>query len=82
MDMSNLRSKLNWYKKFKNEVLPQLLRFLTDYSQDDIKRWDRDGRQSMVRMLDKSKRIYKIEVKQQVDGQRVMTEFLRAPAEE
>jgi hypothetical protein len=80
--MSNLRSKLEWYKKFKNEVLTQRLRFLTDYSQDDIKRWDRDRQQSMVRMLDKSKRIYEIEVKQRVVGQRVMTKFLRAPAEE
>jgi hypothetical protein len=82
LEMSNLRSKLEWYKKFKNEVLPQRLRFLTDYSQDDIKRWDRDRRQSMVRMLDKSKQIYEIEVKQRVVGQRVMTEFLRTPAEE
>ena len=79
LEMSNLRSKLEWYRKFKNEVLPQHLRFLTDYSQDDIKRWDREKRQSMVRMLDKSKRIYEIEVKQRVAGQRVMTEFLRAP---
>ena len=82
LEMSNLRSKLEWYKKFKAEVLPHRLRFLADYSQDDIRKWDRDRRQSMVRMLDKSKRIYEIEIRQKVAGQRVMTEYLRTLAEE
>jgi hypothetical protein len=63
LEMSNLQTKLEWYKKFKNEVLPHRLRFLAEYTQDNIRHWDRDRRKTMVRMLDKSKRIYEIEIK-------------------
>ena len=82
LEMQNLRQKLGWYKKFKEEVLPHRLRFLAEYSDDDIKRWDRDRRKTMVRMLEKSRRIYEIENKQRVKGQRVMTEFFRTSFQE
>ena len=82
LEMQNLRQKLEWYKKFKEEVLPHRLRFLAEYSDDDIKRWDRDRRKTVVRMLDKSRRIYEIENKQRMKGQRVMTEFFRTSIQE
>jgi hypothetical protein len=77
LEMSNLREKLEWYRKFKNEVLPHRLRFLADYTEDNIKRWDREQRITTVRMLDKSKRIYEIAMKQRARGQRVMTEYFQ-----
>ena len=70
------------YKKFKEEVLPHRLQFLAEYSDDDMKRWDRNRRKTVVRMLDKSRRIYEIENKQRMKGQRVMTEFFRTSFQE
>lgn len=70
-----------WYKKFKMQVLPHRLRFLAEYSNDDIKRWDRERRKTIVRMLEKSRKIYEIENKQRVKGQRVMTEFFKTTQE-
>jgi hypothetical protein len=77
LETSNLREKLEWYRRFKNEVLPHHFRFLAEFTEDDIKRWDRERRKRMVRMLDKSKRIYEIELRQRIKGQRVMTEYFQ-----
>lgn len=77
LEMSNLYEKLEWYQKFRAEVLPHRLRFLAEYTKDDIRRWDRERRRTMVRILDKSKRIYELELKQRVRGQRVMTEYFQ-----
>jgi hypothetical protein len=82
LEMQHLQQKLGWYQKFKDEVLPHCLRFLAEYGADDIQRWNHDRRKTMVRMLDKSKRIYKIENKQRVKGQRVMTEFFTTSFQE
>jgi hypothetical protein len=75
LETQNLRQKLEWYKKYKEEVLPHCLRYLAEYSTDEIQRWDRDQRKTMVRMLEKSRKMYEIDNKQRVKGQRVMTEF-------
>lgn len=80
--MSNLREKLEWYRRFKNKVLSHRLRFLADYTEDDIKRWDRDRRKTLVRMLEKSKRLYEIELRQRIKGQRVMTEYFQPQVRE
>ena len=70
--MANLRDKLRWYKKFRNEVLPECFRFMADMSIDEIDRWDRDKRRGTDRILDKAKKIYEIECKQRTtSGDRV-----------
>jgi hypothetical protein len=82
LEMSNLREKLEWYSRFKNEVLPHRLRFLAEFTEDDITKWDRDRRKTMVRMLDKSRRIYEIELRQRIKGQRVITEYFQPQVRE
>jgi hypothetical protein len=75
--MTNLRDKLRWYKRFRIEVLPEQFHFMTDYSSEEVECWDRDRRRGTVWILDKARKIYEIECKQQVKGQRVVTEFFQ-----
>jgi hypothetical protein len=78
LEMANLRDKLRWYRKFRNEVLPERFRFMADISTNEIDQWDRDKRRGTVRILDKAKKIYEIECTQRVKGQRVVTEYFRS----
>jgi hypothetical protein len=55
LEMANLQDKLQWYKKFRMESLPERFRFMADYSIEEIDRWDRDKRRGTVRILDNVK---------------------------
>ena len=76
-EMDNLRDKLRWYKKYSKEVLPERFRFMVDFSNEEITYWDRDKRRGTVRILEKASKIYEIECKQRVKGQRVIIEFFQ-----
>jgi hypothetical protein len=75
-EMTKLRDKLRWYQQHQIEVLPERLRFLAAYQGADLKKWDREKCRATLRLLEKATSIHKIECRQRVRGQRVMTDFL------
>ena len=77
LEMATLNEKLQWFRKYKNEVLPERFRYMAEFTQDEIRRWDRDKRRATIRILEKALKIYKIECKQRVSGQRVVTDFFK-----
>jgi hypothetical protein len=75
-EMTALREKLTWYRRHQVEVLPERFRFLVTYQVCDLKKWDRERCRAALRLLEKAAKIYEIECRQRVRGQRVMTDFL------
>lgn len=75
-ELSSLRDRLLWYRRFKNQVLPPRFRFLARFRPDQLERWDRTRCRVALRQLDKARRIYEIECTQRVRGQQVMTGWL------
>lgn len=75
-EMTALREKMMWYRRYKMEVLPERFRFLVTYNEGDLVKWDRERCRTTLRILDKAAKIHEIECRQRVRGQRVMTDFL------
>jgi hypothetical protein len=75
--MASLKEKLEWYKKYKMEVLPARFWPMAEFSLEEMKWWDRDKRRATIRILNKAVKIHQIEYKQRVKGHRVVTDFFR-----
>jgi hypothetical protein len=73
--LSMLGERLQWYYENKVEVLATRHRFLAEFRLADVIKWDRRQRQTQLKMLDDARRIYEIESRQRVRGQRVITEM-------
>ena len=75
-ETENLRDKLRWFRKHRSITIAPRHHFLTDYSEHDIERWDRNQCRAQLRVLGNAQNIFEIECKQRMRGQRVMMEFL------
>jgi hypothetical protein len=74
--LSTLGERLQWYHENKVEVLATRHHFLAEFRLADVIKWDRRQRRTQLKMLDNARRIYEIESRQRVRGQRVITEML------
>jgi hypothetical protein len=73
--LRKLENRLRWYRDNKTEVLASRHHFLAEFRIADVIKWDRRQRRAQLKMLDNARRIYEIECKQRVQGQRVITDM-------
>jgi hypothetical protein len=50
-ELTDLRSRLLWYHRFVNQVLPPRFRFIASFQEDSIQRWDRTRCRLVLRQL-------------------------------
>jgi hypothetical protein len=74
-EMNNLLERLQWYRDNKRLVLAPRHHMLAEYTDLNIKRWNRVQRRNQLKILDDAKNIYSIESRQRSSGQRVLTDM-------
>jgi hypothetical protein len=73
--LKKLEDRLRWYRDNKAEVLASRHHFLAEFRVADVIKWDRRQRRAQLKMLDNARRIYEIECRQRVQGQRVIMDM-------
>lgn len=71
-----IKERLKWFKRHKLEALLEQFRFLTDFSEDDLKYWNRKNSRALLHHLEKGHKIYRFKCRQRYKGQRVITDWL------
>jgi hypothetical protein len=74
-ETESLRDKLRWYSKYKSITIAPRHYFLTNYTNKDIDRWNRDQCRVQLKILANAQNIFEIECRQRMRGQRVITDF-------
>ena len=71
-----MMDRLEWYKRYQNEVLDYRHRFLIDFDTHEIILMSRDARSARLTLLDNAKRAYMKECQQKVRGQTVIPQYM------
>jgi hypothetical protein len=74
-EAEHLREKLDWFRKQKSIAIAPRHYFLASFTEIETRRWDRAQCRAQLGVLENAQRIFALECRQRMRGQRVITEY-------